>query len=216
MDTSIPGSGMEYKGGKRGDGTFCSFCLSRCRVLGGGRQHIKGKKIGEWGEKFLCFMQKSLKERETSKQVINNMPTCSPEPKQHSQSRPLQISSPSSPTALSKPLVRDGGWLSCQNTQAFQPWAKISTLVLCSLLIRTSPVCFSTNFSTPSASFPFYCHPSPTFLFLNPWRKCHRNIRKRSLVCLTVDIFYYVELWIHTEQKQLFRTLQKKKIAQQF
>ena len=80
MDTPIPGSGMEYKGGKRGDGIFCSFCLSWCRLLGGGRQHIKGKKTGEWGEKFLCVMQKSLKERETSKQVINNIPTCSLSP----------------------------------------------------------------------------------------------------------------------------------------
>lgn len=126
----------------------------------------KERKLGN-REKFLCFTQKSLKERETSKQVINNRLTGSPEPKQQSQSRHLQISAPISPMALSKPLVRDSGWLSCPNTQVFSPGFKISTLVLCSPVIRTSPVCFSINFSTPSVPFLFYRHPSPTF-FLNP------------------------------------------------
>ena len=96
MDTPIPGSGHGVKRGKRGETSFSahSVYLGSC-ALGGGRWHMEGKTTGEWGE-IPLFCAKSPKEREKSKQVINNMPTCTPEPKQPSELR--HCGSPVPPT----------------------------------------------------------------------------------------------------------------------
>lgn len=73
------------KGEKRGDGIFCSFwevCPGRWKMA------YRRKENGD-REKFLCFMQNLPKrgKKIKIKQVINNMPTHTPEPKHPSELR---------------------------------------------------------------------------------------------------------------------------------